>query len=137
MPRYRLNAASAASLPHTVHRTPATKRHSEVSSGPVTDPRAYELRERYHRAFRGEELPVPVESIADEPELLCRGALADYLGIDGDRRTAILGPDFEMLGCRRVSANEPGEGLLGLLERVELAELIPGGAVEEDELRLR
>ena len=32
--------------------------------GPVTDPRAYELRERYHRAFRGEELPVPVESIA-------------------------------------------------------------------------
>ena len=30
-------------------------------SGPVTDAT---LRERYHRLFAGEELPVPVESIA-------------------------------------------------------------------------
>ena len=33
--------------------------------GPVTDARAYELRERYHAAFGGAELPVPVETIAD------------------------------------------------------------------------
>lgn len=32
--------------------------------GPVTDARAYELRERYHALFAGEELPVPVEAIA-------------------------------------------------------------------------
>ena len=30
------------------------------------DPRAHELRERYHAAFGGEELPVPVESIAED-----------------------------------------------------------------------
>ena len=30
------------------------------------DPRAHALRERYHAAFGGEELPVPVESIAED-----------------------------------------------------------------------
>jgi hypothetical protein len=34
--------------------------------GPVTDARAYELRERYHERFAGEELPVPVEAIASD-----------------------------------------------------------------------
>jgi len=34
--------------------------------GPVTDARAYELRERYHAAFGGAELPVPVEAIAED-----------------------------------------------------------------------
>ena len=36
--------------------------------GPVTDARAYELRERYHAAFGGAELPVPVEAIAEDLE---------------------------------------------------------------------
>jgi Zn-dependent peptidase ImmA (M78 family) len=52
-------------------------------SGPVTDQRADELRERYHRAFGGAELPVPVESIAadllglyvEEGEIDCSGLL--------------------------------------------------------------
>ena len=34
--------------------------------GPVTDPRAHALRARYHELFGGEELPVPVESIAED-----------------------------------------------------------------------
>ncbi len=34
--------------------------------GPVTDPRAEALRRRYHALFGGEELPVPVESIAED-----------------------------------------------------------------------
>lgn len=34
--------------------------------GPVTDPRADALRRRYHELFGGEELPVPVESIAED-----------------------------------------------------------------------
>jgi Zn-dependent peptidase ImmA (M78 family) len=34
--------------------------------GPVTDPRAEALRRRYHELFRGEELPVPVEAIAED-----------------------------------------------------------------------
>jgi hypothetical protein len=34
--------------------------------GPVTDPRAHALRERYHRLFAHAELPVPVESIAED-----------------------------------------------------------------------
>ncbi len=32
--------------------------------GPVTDAGVYELRERYHAAFGGAELPEPVEQIA-------------------------------------------------------------------------
>ena len=34
--------------------------------GPVTDARAHALRERYHRLYKAEELPVPVESIAED-----------------------------------------------------------------------
>jgi Zn-dependent peptidase ImmA (M78 family) len=34
--------------------------------GPVRDPRADALRHRYHEFFGGEELPVPVESIAED-----------------------------------------------------------------------
>ena len=34
--------------------------------GPVNDPRAYALRERYHAHFGGDELPVPVERIAED-----------------------------------------------------------------------
>jgi hypothetical protein len=34
--------------------------------GPVTDPRAHALRERYRAFFPGNELPVPVESIAQD-----------------------------------------------------------------------
>jgi len=37
-----------------------------MSGGPVTDPRAYALRERYHAHFGGAELPVPVERIAED-----------------------------------------------------------------------
>src|SRR2546427_1986631 len=38
----------------------------EVVPGSVTDPRADALRRRYHDLFGGEELPVPVESIAED-----------------------------------------------------------------------
>jgi hypothetical protein len=38
----------------------------EAVPGPVTDPRADALRRRYHDLFGGEELPVPVESIAED-----------------------------------------------------------------------
>jgi hypothetical protein len=35
-------------------------------SGRYDEPRAHELRERHHAVFGGEELPVPVESIAED-----------------------------------------------------------------------
>jgi uncharacterized protein DUF955 len=38
----------------------------EAVPGPVTDPRADALRRRYHELFGGEELPVPVEAIAED-----------------------------------------------------------------------
>jgi hypothetical protein len=38
----------------------------EAVPGPVTDPRADAVRRRYHELFGGEELPVPVESIAED-----------------------------------------------------------------------
>jgi uncharacterized protein DUF955 len=34
--------------------------------GPVTDPRAEELRQRYRAVFGGDELPVPVDAIAED-----------------------------------------------------------------------
>ena len=35
-------------------------------SDPYDEPRAHQLREAYHRSFGGDELPVPVESIAED-----------------------------------------------------------------------
>jgi hypothetical protein len=35
-------------------------------SNPYDEPRAHRLREAYHAAFGGDELPVPVESIAED-----------------------------------------------------------------------
>jgi hypothetical protein len=51
--------------------------------GPITDSRAYELRKRYHACFGGGDVPVPVESIAEdllglavrEAEMDCSGVL--------------------------------------------------------------
>jgi Zn-dependent peptidase ImmA (M78 family) len=37
-----------------------------MQSAPIRDPRADELRARYHAAFGGAEPPVPVESIAED-----------------------------------------------------------------------
>jgi hypothetical protein len=34
--------------------------------GPYDEPRAHQLREAYHAAFGGDQLPVPVESIAED-----------------------------------------------------------------------
>ncbi len=55
-----------------------------TSSLPTTDPRAHALRDRFHSAFAGDALPVPVEAIASDllgllveadPELECSGVL--------------------------------------------------------------
>ena len=52
--------------------------------GPVTDPRAHSLRDRFHAAFAAPDLPVPVEAIAGDllglhveeaDELECSGLL--------------------------------------------------------------
>ena len=62
-----------------------------VSTSPYTDPRAHELRADYLRAFGGDEIPVPVESIAEDllglrieesAELDCSGIL-----LPSERRT--------------------------------------------------
>ncbi len=34
--------------------------------GPVTDPRAHDLRDRFHGAYTAPDLPVPVDSIAED-----------------------------------------------------------------------
>jgi hypothetical protein len=47
-------------------RLTTVEESSEAMPGPVTDPRADALRRRYHELFGGEELPVPVESIAED-----------------------------------------------------------------------
>lgn len=60
--------------------------------GPVTDARAHELRERYHLAFPGDELPVPVEAIAadllglhvEEAAIDCSGLL-----VPAERRVVV------------------------------------------------
>jgi IrrE N-terminal-like domain len=62
--------------------------------GPIRDPRADALRIRYHALFGGEELPVPVEAIAE-----------DLLGLTIDERalngiSGLLYPDE-----RRIDVN--------------------------------
>ena len=37
-----------------------------VMAGPVTDPRAHALRDRFHAAYTAADLPLPVESIAED-----------------------------------------------------------------------
>jgi Zn-dependent peptidase ImmA (M78 family) len=49
-----------------------------VLAGPVTDPRAHDLRRRYLEAFGGDEFPVPVDAIAED--LL--GLAVERAGID-------------------------------------------------------
>ena len=49
--------------------------------GPVTDPRADVLRERYHATFGGSELPVPVDAIAED--LLGLSVAEDELEVSG------------------------------------------------------
>jgi Zn-dependent peptidase ImmA (M78 family) len=50
--------------------------------GPVTDPRADALRLRYHALFGGDELPVPVDEIAEDLLGLSVGE-ADELDVSG------------------------------------------------------
>ena len=107
-----------ASLPRTAHRVPATKRHPEVSPGPVTDERAYELRERYHELFAGDELPVPVESIAadllglyvEEAELDCSGLLVPA------RRRVVVNAGESAPRRRFTLAHEVGHWVCQVLE---------------------
>ena len=40
--------------------------NASVARDKYDEPRAHELRERYHAVFGGDELPVPVESIAED-----------------------------------------------------------------------
>ena len=53
-----------------------------MTGGPVTDARAYRLRERYHAHFGGAELPVPVERIAEDM-LGLAAAERDGLAVSG------------------------------------------------------
>jgi len=50
-------------------------------TGEYDDPRAHELRERYAATFGGDELPVPVESIAED--LLALAVEARELDVSG------------------------------------------------------
>ncbi len=53
-----------------------------VMAGPVTDARAGELLRRYHESFGGAEIPVPVESIAEDL-LGLHVVESDELGVSG------------------------------------------------------
>lgn len=70
--------------------------------GPVTDPRADALRERYHAFFEGEELPVPVESIAEDLLGLSVGEAA--LGVSG----LLLPADRQIWVNAREAQEAPG-----------------------------
>jgi hypothetical protein len=48
-----------------LHKRLLTRDNGDLA-GPVTDPRAHDLRARHHRLFGGADLPVPVEAIAED-----------------------------------------------------------------------
>jgi Zn-dependent peptidase ImmA (M78 family) len=95
---------------------PADK--NQAMPGPVTDPRAYELRERYHERFAGEELPVPVEAIAadllglyvEEAEIDCSGLL-----VPAERRVVLNAAEPEPRR-RFTLAHEVGHWVCQVLE---------------------
>ncbi len=66
-----------------------------VMAGPVTDPRAHALRDSFHAAYAAADLPVPVESIAEDllglhveeaDDLECSGLL-----LPAERRVVLRG----------------------------------------------
>ena len=92
-----------------------------VMPGPVTDPRAHALRERYHELFEAEHLPVPVESIAEDMlglsiresyELGCSGML-----IPAAREIWVNAAEHERHGRPRFTlAHEVGHWICHWLE---------------------
>jgi Zn-dependent peptidase ImmA (M78 family) len=67
--------------------------------GPVTDPRAHALRERFHAAFASPNLPIPVKSIAEDllglyveeaKDLRCSGLL-----LPAERRVVLRAGESE------------------------------------------
>jgi len=90
--------------------------------GPVTDPRAGELLDRYQELFGGDALPVPVESIAEDL-LGLRIAESDTLAVSGllvpDRREIWLNAEEtrQSAGRRRFTiAHELGHWVCQVLE---------------------
>jgi hypothetical protein len=89
--------------------------------GPVTDPRAGALLRRYLDTYRGEEIPVPVESIAEdllglqvsEAELECSGLL-----VPAERRIWINAAEARQAPGRRrfTIAHELGHWVCQVLE---------------------
>jgi predicted transcriptional regulator len=78
--------------------------------GPVVDPRAYDLRDRYHARFGGTLLPVPVESIAED--LLGLAVEEEPLAISGvllpARRQIVLNAEESPARRRFTLAHELG-----------------------------
>ena len=90
--------------------------------GPVTDPRAGALLRRYGELFGGDEIPVPVESIAEDllglrigeaDELDCSGLL-----IPAERRIWVSGSEARQAPGRRrfTVAHELGHWVCQVLE---------------------
>lgn len=89
--------------------------------GPVTDPRAAALLERYLETYGGEEIPVPVESIAEdllglrveEAELGCSGLL-----VPSQRRIWVNAAEARQAPGRRrfTIAHELGHWVCQVLE---------------------
>ena len=92
-----------------------SKVRSEAQSGrpasPYCDPRADELRARYHQLYAADDLPVPVQAIAED--LL--GLLVEEVPLDGisgllypDRRTVLVNANDVPARRRFTLAHEVG-----------------------------
>jgi Zn-dependent peptidase ImmA (M78 family) len=86
--------------------------------GPVTDERAYALRERFHDAYAHDELPVPLDAIArdllglhvEEDEIDCSGLL-----VPAERRVVLRASEPEPRR-RFTLAHEVGHWVCQVLE---------------------
>jgi Zn-dependent peptidase ImmA (M78 family) len=91
-------------------------------AGPVTDPRAHDLRRRYGELFSGSLVPVPVEAIAED-YLGLRVVEAELDGVSGllypAERTAVLNAQEPATRRRFTLAHELGHWVCQCLEGTE------------------
>ena len=97
-------------------------------SSPYDEPRAHRLREAYHAAFGGDELPVPVESIAEDLLGLAVEA-RDNMPVSGmllpSERRIVVRSDEPEPRRRFTIAHELGHWICQCLEGTSEAGLLP------------
>ena len=132
-PSYRLEALPLSEVDESPDEVdgssfPALINNQRGMSSSYDEPRAHQLREAYHAAFGGDELPVPVESIAEDL-LGLAVEVRDDLPVSGmllpSERRIVVRSDEPEPRRRFTIAHELGHWICQCLEGDDEAGLLP------------